>query len=141
MNSLTLTIDGRFIAKKNSRRSLKNRRTGKMFSAPSEAFEAYKISAIKQIRKQVRSLEEVMLAGFSLNKKTNFMVTPPYRVDYLFEVKGKGRIDVYNAMASINDILQDVGVIDDDANITEGFFKKDLGEEEWKAIVIITSLS
>ena len=137
MNSLTLTIDGRFIAKKNSRRSLKNRRTGKMFSAPSEAFEAYKVSAIRQIKNQTRKqiryevnlLDTADLIGRVSAPQKLCEVPPPYRVDYLFNVKGKGRIDVDNAMASINDILQEAGIIDDDTNILEGFFEKSMGQK------------
>jgi Holliday junction resolvase RusA-like endonuclease len=137
--SLTLIITGRFIAKKNSRRVLKNRRTGKKFNAPSEAFEKYKTLAIQQIRKQLR--EEGSLMASIAAPRRKYKIDPPYRIDYFFGVKGKGLIDVDNAMASINDILQDAGVIDNDTNVLQGYFEKRLGETEWRATLTITSLS
>jgi Holliday junction resolvase RusA-like endonuclease len=137
--SLILTIEGRFIAKKNSRRVLRNRRTGKRFSAPSEAFEDYKAIAIQQIRKQLRGEED--LAASIAAPRRKFRLAPPYEVDYHFFIKGNGLIDVDNAMASVNDILQDAGVIDNDRNIILGSFEKRMGESEWCARVKITSLS
>jgi len=137
MQSITLTITGRFIAKKNSRQMKQNRRTKKLFSAPSEAFESYHDDAIRQIRKQLRGGEGNLRASIAAPRKL-YEVDPPYRVDYFFGVKGKGRIDVDNAMASINDILQDAGVIDDDLNVIWGSFVKSMGKEEWFTKVKIT---
>jgi Holliday junction resolvase RusA-like endonuclease len=137
--SLVLVVEGRFISKKNSRRFLRNRRTGKRFSAPSEAFEDYKTLAIQQIRRQLRG--EGGLTESIAAPRRRFRLDPPYEVDYHFFVKGNGVIDVDNAMASVNDILQDAGVIDNDKNILLGSFEKRMGEREWKARVKITSLS
>jgi Holliday junction resolvase RusA-like endonuclease len=139
-HSIILTINGRFIAKKNSRRFFRNPRTGKRFSAPSEAFEDYKTLAIQQIRKQLRGGGGNLAASIAAPRR-KVRLEPPYEIEYYFFVKGKGVIDVDNAMASINDILQDAGVIDNDRNIILGSFEKRMGEPEWCARVKITSLS
>jgi Holliday junction resolvase RusA-like endonuclease len=123
MDFLNLTIKGRFISKKNSRRILRNRRTGQRFSFPSEAYGRYKEDAIAQI----------MEAGSP-------RVSAPYHIEYLFYVKGGASIDVDNAMASVNDILQDAGVIDNDKNILAGTFEKIPGANKWEVNVKIIHL-
>jgi len=58
-------------------------------------------------------------------------------IDYFFFIKGKMRQDADNAMASINDLLQEFGIIEDDNNIEGGTFGKIHDCKEWKTEVII----
>ena len=83
---------------------------------PSKAFEAFRESALWQL------------------KKVHTKFTGPISVSYMFIQKGKMKQDVDNAIASINDVLQDAGIIDDDVNIISGTFNKVSGKD-WKTII------
>jgi len=115
---ITIEITGRVISKKNSRRHFRNRRTGGRIVMPSEAYMEFKEDALAQI------------CGFPGLK-------PPYGINYRFEMKGKGATDVDNMMASINDILQDAGIIEDDKHVITGGFDKVLESKDYKTILQI----
>ncbi len=106
-----LIIEGRVASKKNSKRIVK--RGYRTFLIPSSAYETFKSKAVSQIKKQ-----------------TFDFYTEKIKVKYTFFLKGKLRIDIDNAIASINDILQDAGVIIDDNNIIELHAKKVNGSKE-----------
>lgn len=106
-----LIIEGRVASKKNSKRIIK--RGGRTFLIPSTAYETFKNKAVSQIKKQ-----------------TFDFYTEKVKVKYIFFLKGKLRIDLDNAIASINDILQDAKIIIDDNNIIEFHAKKINGCEK-----------
>lgn len=117
------TIQGRPISKKNSKRILRNPKTNKPFVLPSEAFIAFRDDALKQ-----------------LTQYHNIKLAPPYRIDYLFKMKGKIDADADNLQAGINDILQEAGIIVDDKFIIEGSFRKVFGNEEFSTELLIEKL-
>ena len=101
--------------KKNSRRNFGH------VSLPSKAYERFHEDALWQLK----------------GVKEKF--TGPVMVNYVFYQKGKMRQDVDNAMASINDVLQDAGIIDDDVNIKCGVFYK-YSAKEWSTEVEIVRI-
>lgn len=121
-----ITIEGRVISKKNSRksRSATNKKTGKRytFMVPSDAFEDFEETALWQL------------------KACRERFTGDVCIHYAFEIKGKMRIDVDNAIASINDILQKAGIIDNDENVIKGSFEKIRGAQDWKTRLIIEKI-
>jgi Holliday junction resolvase RusA-like endonuclease len=72
------------------------------------------------------------------NLKIKF--TGPVKIVYLFRRKGNYSQDVDNAICSINDILQDAGIIDDDKNIISGTFNVVQNNPEWSTLITIDSL-
>src|SRR5262245_35418860 len=98
---IELRILGRPVSKKNSRVLV--RRPGSrgrgILSLPSHAYERFRASALAQLHSQVRP---------------HAPLTCPVRVDYTFYQKGRLRQDVDNAIASINDILQEAEILFDD---------------------------
>jgi Holliday junction resolvase RusA-like endonuclease len=92
-----------------------------MFSIPSKAYDEFKQQA----------LEELMC-----QKPKD--LPPPYRVSYLFLLKGKARIDLDNAVASINDVLQEARIIRDDGYIVQMWAKKKENQPENKTVIDIT---
>lgn len=98
---VTFTIEGRVASKKNSKRLLTNWRTGQMFIGSSVAFKHFESEAVD-------SLEE-------LARKNK--LKPPYITSYRFEMRGKAGTDLDNMIASINDIMEKAGLIEDDKYI------------------------
>jgi len=76
----------------------------KRFSVPSAAFEWYKTDALASILPKRAKLKREC-------------PKPPYSVRYVFRMKGAAATDLDNMVASINDILQDAGIIADDIDI------------------------
>lgn len=118
-SSISLTIRGRVIAKKNSRKIFV--RHGKLFNIPSEAYRKFTQRA-------------------KLDIPINTKVNPPYEIHYLFEMKGKLDSDIDNMIASINDVLQDHGVIEDDKKILNIKATKELGFDDFRTIVLVRSM-
>jgi len=95
---MDITIHGEVRSKKNSRIIA---RVGARFrSFPSTAYQRFCNEAKQEIM---------------IQKATP--IDPPYEVWYRFYLKGNKRIDLDNAVASINDILQEMRVITDDNEI------------------------
>lgn len=118
---ITLKIDGRVAPKKNSRKMRVNFKYGYHYTVPSDRFEEYKDSFLKQVAKQYDG--EPM--------------KPPYCVEYTFFMRGKGATDGDNMEGSINDLLQDAGVIQNDKEIIEWHGRKVLKSKEYVTIVEI----
>jgi len=112
MKTVTITINGRPASKKNSRRNFGH------ISLPSKAYERFHEDALWQL------------------KKVKERFTGPVEVKYDFYQKGKLSQDVDNAITSINDVLQDAGIIDNDTHITEGYFRKQSASNWWTIITI-----
>ena len=120
--AVKIKIDGRVISKKNSKQIFRNRYTGAPFIKSSDAYAGFGDDALRQ-------LQTCQACFFG-----------KVRIDYVFEIKGQMRIDVDNAMASINDILQKAGVIDDDNNVVKGSFEKVNGMNDWTTYVEISKV-
>lgn len=113
---MKLKILGRVISKKNSKKWIV--RGGKRFLVPSEAFSQFKNDMLKQIVVREK-------------------VLPPYKITYRFYLKGNLDIDLDNAQASINDVLQDKGAIENDKLIVKVDAEKFSGCKDWETILII----
>lgn len=119
-NRLCFEIEGRVYCKKNSRRI--GYRGGRMINFPSKNFENFKESALWQL------------------KKVKGRLKPPYSVRYLFYIKGKMDADLDNLIASVNDVLQDAGVIENDRLIHEAEAKKVMGQKDFKTTIEILEI-
>jgi len=99
-----------------------------MMNLPSQAYDNFRAMAIPQLKQHTYSQSFKPFAN-------------PIKVDYVFYRKGKLKQDVSNAIASIEDVLQDAGIILDDELIQEGSFKRYSGCEDWKTEIVITPIS
>jgi Holliday junction resolvase RusA-like endonuclease len=108
-------------SKKNSRRVGVNR--GRVFSIPSKAYEQFKLEALQEL--MVQKPKDL---------------TPPYRVSYVFFLKGKGNIDLDNAVVSINDVLQEARIIRDDGFIKMITAHKKEYQKENKTVIGIIEM-
>ena len=124
---MKITIVGRPASKKNSRRVFMHKYTHRMMNLPSQAYDNFRASAIPQIKQY-------------MYYQTFKPFANPIKVDYIFYRKGKLKQDISNAMASIEDVMQDAGLIIDDELIQEGTFKRFSGCEEWKTEITITEI-
>lgn len=114
---MIIEIDGRVIAKKNSRQL--GYRGGRMVNFPSKRYSEFKESALWQLKKYKEKIK------------------PPYFIRYCFFIKGKMDADADNLQASINDILQDAGIIENDRLIYGFAGEKIVGEKEFKTMIEI----
>lgn len=116
---LVIDIEGRVYIKKNSRRIFKTR-TGRTMNLPSKNFEVFKESALWQLKKYKEKLK------------------PPYEVAYIFYIKGKQDADLDNLIASVNDVLEDAGIIENDKLIMKFLDpEKILHQDDFKTRIII----
>ena len=91
--STTFLIEGNTPSKKNQRQMfVKN---GRMINIPSKRYKEWHDQAMWQL-KGVKKLK------------------PPYEITTVFWFKDKRRKDLDNAQSSVLDLLQDVGIIEDD---------------------------
>jgi Holliday junction resolvase RusA-like endonuclease len=98
--TLHLKISDRVIVKKNSRRIFKAP-NGRVIIAPSLAYEKFKRKAKAEIMSQCFDAKFINIV----------------HVDYTFYLKGKMDSDLDNIIASVNDILMDAGILEDDSQI------------------------
>ena len=120
MNS-TFEIKGRPASKKNSKQIF--RVGNRTIIAPSTAYTRFEKYALEQL----------------LPYRAKGTFTGPIRVVYYFYQLGRLSQDVDNAMASINDVLQKSGIIDDDKNIKQGSFFI-CSADKWFTEVVIESI-
>jgi Holliday junction resolvase RusA-like endonuclease len=83
------------ISKKNSQRILRNRRTGKRFIAPSEAYEKYEAAAAVFIPRSVH-------------------INEPVNIKCLFYMPTRRKCDLTNLLEAIDDVLVKTGLLADD---------------------------
>ena len=95
MGELSIRLIGRPASKKNSRVNLPDGR-----SFPSKAYRNFRKSALEELKNYN------LLPGFPLKEVV--------LVNYTFYQKGKYEQDNDNAEGSINDVLQEAGIIVDD---------------------------
>ena len=94
MISTTFMLEGNVPSKKNSRQLFVKK--GRLINIPSKRY------------KEWHDMASAQLEGFgSLN--------PPYEIIMVFWVKDNRRADLDNKMASVLDLLQDCGIIEDDS--------------------------
>ena len=97
MRTIEIAITGRPASKKNNRRNFGH------ISLPSKAFENFKENALWQLKKY--------------KQKTPIEYAD---IEYIFYQKGNMEQDPDNAIASINDVLQDAGIIENDGKLLKG---------------------
>lgn len=112
MKELFIIIKGRPASKKNNPRIFKHGRI--TFRLPSLAFERFKEEALWQLKRYKQA-------------------TPigQCRITYDFFQKGKLKQDPDNAVASINDVLQEAGIIENDSEIIFGTWEIFRESEDW----------
>ena len=114
-----MKITSRPISKKNSKQIFTNKRTGKSFISSSSSYKQFEKDALWELK--------------SYKQKH----TGPVHAEYTFKMKGKLTLDLDNAIASINDVLQKAGIIDDDKNIVSLSAVKHQGFKDWETIIEI----
>lgn len=114
----SFTIHGRPASKKNSRRNF-----GRV-SLPSVAYEKFLESALEQLDGNTPK------QPYSGNVELTLHL-------YL---KGRLRQDIDNACASINDVLQEAGVIVDDNQVVVAHLYKHQGAKDWKSEIVLKSV-
>jgi Holliday junction resolvase RusA-like endonuclease len=67
-------------------------------------------------------------------------LTKPLWMRVTYELKGKYDQDCSNALASIEDCLQDYGVIEDDKLITDVRITKKSGFKDWRIVIQMEEL-
>lgn len=112
MRGLVVTLIGRPIAKKNSRRMFRSRGKG-IVSYPSDAYVNWERVALAQ-----------------LARCEHFV--GPVAISYHFRFKGRMWVDADNAITGINDILERAGVVENDKLIVAGSFLITQGHPEWE---------
>lgn len=116
---LSLTILGRPIAKKNSKRLITVR--GRVIPISSKAFMQFEHDALMQL---------LPYRKYKFDK--------PVTIDYEFFIQGKYHVDVDNLISSLNDIVQKSGILVDDDLIYKGTFIKRGGSSGWSTKIRIS---
>ena len=122
---MKLIIQGRPASKKNNRKLVPRGKA--IMSFPSQAYQRFEEDALGQL------LQQKPQGGW---KSEGF-----FDAIYTFYQKGKLIQDADNAMASINDVLEKAGVIENDKNIISGGFMIIRGSLEWKTELEITHIT
>lgn len=120
----TATIEGRIASKKNSKRILRNRHSGRIIVASSSAYSKWHEYASVQL----------------LTKRPKQPITTPVSLICDFQMKGKLDSDLDNAMASIADLLQDIGVLANDKQIMEAHLSKSHGHKDFSTTITVIPL-
>lgn len=118
--TLHLKISDRVIVKKNSKRFFF--RGKKPVIIPSKAYERFKNFAIAEI----------------MGQRYTVKFTGQVHISYTFYIKGKMDADIDNLIASINDVLQDASVLEDDRLVTSIEAKKIMGCRNFETEISIT---
>lgn len=125
MKKIKLIIKGRPASKKNSR--IFFHRGGRGFSIPSKAYKNFHDSALFQLQSQ--------------NFDQGRVFDTPVRVTYLFKRKGNYNQDLDNAIASVNDVLQDAGILANDKLVAELHAFREQKHPEWETVIEIEEIT
>jgi len=117
---MKIVLTGRVASKKNSKRLVKV--GGRVIPISSKSWKAFEKKALEEIEPQIEE-----------------MLSPPYKVDYVFYMRGKGGTDIDNMMAGINDIVEKAGAIENDKDILEVKAKKIIQSKDYITLVNIQS--
>src|SRR5690606_4562568 len=112
--SVQITLFGRPVSKKNNKNVGVNKYTNRVFFTSSPAWKKFEKSALKQLL----TYKQIKFKG-------------SVSIDYYFYYKGRLSVDVDNAMAGINDVLQASGIIENDDFIDKGSFTKNRNAPDW----------
>lgn len=123
MNSILITLYDRPISKKRGKNVGVNKYTKKIYFTSSKAWKKFEKSALEQLLAYKR-----------------YRFKGSVYVFYEFFYKGKLSLDIDNAMAGINDVLEAGGIIENDSNIIQGGFKIHKGCDEWRTQITIRKL-
>lgn len=124
--SVQLTLDSRVIVQKNSKRVFNGR---VVHSAGFQKFQKWALQSF-QFQK----------AELARNYGITFPLKPPYGMHVEFTMKGKLDSDRDGMEATLQDLLQRTGIIEDDKHIVEWSGKKELGGVGFFTRLIINSL-
>ena len=106
-------IPGRVASKKNGKEIAFNRSTGRRFIRSSDKFKAWEISAKAELMAQKKELERQY--GTMM-----FPLTGKLRLTIRFEMHGlRHEPDLSNLIEGPQDIMQELGIIENDKQITE----------------------
>lgn len=121
------TIPLRIRSKKNSKQIVQTR-YGQTFLVSSKAYRNFEAEVVELLTNQT--------IGKHLPLKA------PYGVSYVFKMKGEGATDLDNMISSVNDIMQKVGIIDDDKNIMKHLepTEKVIGADSYEAIITVEEI-
>jgi len=117
MKSVDLTIQGRVISKKNSKRIV--RAGTRLIPITSKAYGQFRELALWQLK----------------TCKERF--TSAVDVILTFQLKGQLNADLDNLVTSVADVLQDAGIIENDVQIVSITAKKHLGFGDWNTHITI----
>lgn len=118
---MTLVLTGRIASKKNSKRVFRNQYTGKTIVTSSDAYGRWHEAAGRQLQSYTPPAPLVDKLSVTLD----------------FSLKGKIDADVDNMMASVADLLQDMGFIANDKQIVEAHLYKSGGHTDFSTTVTI----
>lgn len=107
--SLHFRIDGIIPSKKNSKRLLTNRTTGRVFVASSKRWSEFVDVAVVHLGQQL----------FQQCGERHWEHNTCAQHGLAIQVQRSGHYDLDNTVTSICDLLQDVGVLKDDASLTQ----------------------
>lgn len=113
---MKITLVGKVISKKNSKRVGVNKYTQRIYVSSSKAWKEFEEDALKQ-------LLQFRAQGHFADK---------IKITYTFYFKGNQWLDVDNAVTGINDLLEDSTIIRNDRDIKEGHFFIIEGCKDWK---------
>lgn len=115
-NRASFTLDGRVRSKKNSKQIVKTR-AGRSFLKSSDAFKSWEDVARAQLFIQKRKLETEGVSKFPITGKLRLVIT--------FEMIGRANEpDLSNLIEGPQDLLQELGIIENDKLIIEIEAKK-----------------
>lgn len=97
MKTLEIKIDGLIPPKKNSKRVIRNKYTGRTMVLPSESHEAWHKTQMQELEK----IQNIPMGGIS-------------HIEVNFQVPDKRKRDLSNMFESIADLLQDADIIESD---------------------------
>ena len=121
MRQLELHLEDRIITKKNGKIISFNRSTGRPFIRSKECFKVFEEKSMLLLKSQA--------AGEKFLGRVY--------IDYVFFVKGAQIVDTDNMQTTINDLLQDAGIITNDRNNVEGHYKRIDNAGKWGAIITV----
>lgn len=119
---LEILIKGRVASKKNAKQLIK--RYGRIIPISSKAWQRFE----KEVMNQMKEMTHLR------------RMRPPYRITYHFYMKGSGYTDLDNMIAGINDLLEGIGIIDNDRYVLYMDAYKHLNSGEYYTEILIESV-
>lgn len=105
MSRINIELPFRILSKKNSK-NIVVAGNGRRYVVSNESYKDFEKMAVEYIL-------------YTILPRIKTLPKPPYKVGYDIYFKGKYEADLDNLIASINDILERAGIVDNDKHITE----------------------